>query len=70
MTKIFTGHWSDAERRRLADRINSFKPDNGKMHYGMGLKGSLCGVECEHVETTRRELVKCGDCIRILRARP
>lgn len=40
--------------------------DNGKRHYGAGLKGSLCGVETPgRLETSNIIMVTCLECARI-----
>lgn len=53
-------------------KLLSHKPDNGEMHYGAGLKGSLCGVEVKgRRETSRRSAgVTCKECLRLLKQRP
>lgn len=45
--------------------------DNGEVHYGAGMPGSLCGVHSK----TRKEVstykgVTCPDCLKLLRSRP
>jgi len=63
--------WTEEERRKLAAKLSSVVRDNGLMHYGMGLRGSLCGVvRPERQETYYREEVKCPRCLRLLRQRP
>jgi hypothetical protein len=63
--------WTPQERARLAAKLSTHVVDNGRMHYGMGMPGSLCGVHSPtRTETTRREKVNCPTCIGILKGRP
>lgn len=49
----------------------SFVPDNGKIHYGAGMPGSLCGChDPKRRERPFREGVDCPDCLKIMRTRP
>jgi hypothetical protein len=38
-------------RPKVPTKMDAWKPDNGHMHYGVGVRGSYCGVEVEHRET-------------------
>lgn len=40
------------------------------VHYGAGLRGSICGKVGARKETTRPGLVTCGECAKIIRNRP
>lgn len=56
-------------RPKVPTKMDAWKPDNGKMHYGVGVRGSYCGVEVEHRETPDIFAVDCPDCIQQLRRR-
>jgi hypothetical protein len=56
-------------RPKVPTKMDAWKPDNGHMHYGVGVRGSYCGVEVEHRETANVALVNCPDCLRELRRR-
>jgi hypothetical protein len=46
--------------------------DNGRIHWGAGLTGSLCGVydKNRQEECQNRVKVTCPNCLRILKSRP
>lgn len=56
-------------RPKVPTSMDAFKQDNGKLHYGVGVRGSYCGVEVEHRETANLALVNCPDCLKNLRKR-
>lgn len=61
--------WRNREVR-MAD-FRAHKPDNGKIHYGVGLRGALCGVETPgRKETHYVAPVTCPECKKELRKRP
>jgi hypothetical protein len=66
------GRWaSPGARRAAAAKLTSVVPDNGKVHYGSNMPGSLCGVHSR----PRREVahtigVTCPNCLKILKGRP
>jgi len=66
------GRWaSPGARRAAAAKLTSFVPDNGKMHYGSNMPGSLCGVHAkDRKEKPHNRGITCPDCIRILKGRP
>lgn len=56
---------------KINKSLSSHVPDNGLMHYGAGLKGSLCGVEDPNrKERADNRGITCPDCRKILKQRP
>jgi hypothetical protein len=46
-------------------------PDNGKVHYGQRLRGTICGCEASpRLESASRDDVTCPECLILLKGRP
>jgi hypothetical protein len=56
----------------VAQKLSSTVLDNGAIHWGAGMPGSLCGTfdPGRKEEVNNRAKVTCKKCIRILKSRP